>query len=92
MFFRDGGGDEDKAFAINDLDCQISDWGAWSECSASCGPGLTMRTRKLINRSNRKKCNHIPLIEKTKCMLSNCAPGTEEKLDPACPVIYRILS
>lgn len=82
----DGGGDEDKAFAINDLDCQISDWGAWSECSASCGPGLTMRTRKLINRSNRKKCNHIPLIEKTKCMLSNCAPGTEEKLDPACPV------
>ncbi|XP_051166225.1 spondin-1 [Leptopilina boulardi] len=77
---------EDKAFSVNESDCETSKWTDWSECSASCGPGLTMRTRKLIYRNNRKKCNHISLIEKSKCMKPNCASGTEEKLDPKCPL------
>ncbi|KAH8582948.1 thrombospondin type 1 domain-containing [Cryptosporidium sp. chipmunk genotype I] len=29
--------------------CQYSEWTVWSECSATCGSGSTIRTRKLLN-------------------------------------------
>lgn len=89
--FRDDAENEDEPFSINESECETTNWSDWSECSSSCGPGLTMRTRRLINRNNRKKCNHVSLIEKTKCMKSSCAPGTEEILDPECPVIQFLM-
>ncbi|KAK0171438.1 hypothetical protein PV327_011310 [Microctonus hyperodae] len=46
-------------------DCKISDWGAWSACSRSCGVGETQRTRKVTVKPRRggKQC---PPLKETK--------------------------
>ncbi|XP_046594734.1 spondin-1 [Neodiprion lecontei] len=66
--------------------CQTTSWSGWSECSSTCGVGFKMRTRKFNNRMGRKKCPHIQIVEKQKCMEPACESGTEELLDPVCKV------
>ncbi|XP_012263260.2 spondin-1 [Athalia rosae] len=66
--------------------CETTDWSVWSECSSSCGIGFKMRTRRFRNRMGRKKCPHVQIVEKEKCMEPPCAPGTEEVADPLCKV------
>lgn len=39
--------------------CKTTKWSEWSDCSASCGIGITMRTRTFIDHQGRKKCPHI---------------------------------
>lgn len=34
-------------------DCQVSEWGAWSNCSKSCGLGESFRTRQIIRHPKR---------------------------------------
>lgn len=68
--------------------CETTEWNEWSECSASCGVGLKMRTRRFKDRMGRKKCPHVSIVEKIKCMEPACAAGTEEVIDPTCKV-YR---
>jgi hypothetical protein len=45
--------------------CKTTKWTEWSECSATCGIGITMRTRTFMNHMGRKKCPHIS-VGKTK--------------------------
>ena len=70
----------------NDAFCETTDWGHWSECSSSCGVGIKMRTRRFKDRMGRKRCPHVYLVEKVKCMEPACSPGLEEQIDPACKV------
>ncbi|KAI9582876.1 spondin-1 [Glossina fuscipes] len=65
--------------------CQTTHWSAWSECSASCGIGITMRTRAFINHLGRKRCPHISIVEKQKCMQPDCVFEQIELPDPMCP-------
>ncbi|KAM7345975.1 extracellular matrix protein f-spondin isoform 1-T3 [Cochliomyia hominivorax] len=65
--------------------CQTTAWSPWSECSATCGIGITMRTRTFINHVGRKRCPHISVVEKQKCMKPECTFEQIELPDPMCP-------
>ncbi|KOX70908.1 Spondin-1 [Melipona quadrifasciata] len=66
--------------------CETTDWGHWSECSSTCGPGLKMRTRRFKDPMGRKRCPHVSIVEKVKCMEQACLHGLEEQIDPTCKV------
>ncbi|XP_055534997.1 spondin-1 [Wyeomyia smithii] len=66
--------------------CKTTRWSEWSECSASCGIGVSMRTRTFIDYMGRKKCPHISVVEKEKCMQPECSLTDVEVPDPMCPV------
>ncbi|XP_034946903.1 spondin-1 [Chelonus insularis] len=65
--------------------CETTQWSSWSECSSTCGVGFKMKTRNFINKMGRKKCPHVILVEKEKCMGPPCTEVTEE-LDSTCKV------
>lgn len=39
--------------------CRTTKWSEWSPCSATCGIGISMRTKTFIEHIGRKKCPHI---------------------------------
>ncbi|XP_045479299.1 spondin-1 [Harmonia axyridis] len=67
--------------------CEVTDWENWSSCSVTCGLGFEMRTRHFTNKMGRKKCLHIPTVEKRKCMRPACVGGSAkvESEDSMCP-------
>lgn len=65
------------------IDCVVSEWVKWSECSKACGGGTTKRTRKVITQVQNagKAC---PLTEERKsCNVGSCSD--ECKLKPWSP-------
>lgn len=66
--------------------CRTSVWSDWSPCSATCGIGISMRTRTFIDYAGRKKCPHVSVVEKQKCMEPECVITDLESPDPNCPV------
>ncbi|KAJ8945427.1 hypothetical protein NQ318_009883 [Aromia moschata] len=65
--------------------CSTSPWSPWSSCSSTCGVGFIMRTRRFLDPMGRKKCPHVSIVEKEKCMGPECGPGQVEVPDPMCP-------
>lgn len=65
--------------------CRTSRWSPWSECSASCGIGISMRTRTFLDNMGRKKCPHIVVVEKQKCMQPECSVTDIVAPDSQCP-------
>ncbi|XP_039960129.1 somatomedin-B and thrombospondin type-1 domain-containing protein isoform X2 [Bactrocera tryoni] len=54
------------------VDCQVSEWTAWSECDKSCGTGVMLRTRKII-RAPQNGGKHCPsLTQKKSCLGIRC--------------------
>lgn len=48
-------------------DCRVSEWGAWGECSKSCGIGEMQRHRTITKHARRGGTPCPPLIETKWC-------------------------
>ncbi|XP_050528826.1 spondin-1 [Daktulosphaira vitifoliae] len=78
---------EDDSLLMDDSKCNTTDWTPMSECSVSCGIGFMMRTRQFLDHSSYKKCRHISLVMKKKCMMPACTKTAEEtNIISECPV------
>lgn len=83
-----GDEEEDDIAPLNvDSACEVTAWTDWSGCTATCGIGMTFRSRSLVSNANssRKRCMHISLMEKQKCMEPPCH-SQQEKVPRSCSV------
>ena len=71
---------------VNDVSCATTSWTEWQECSADCGKGFKIRTRKFMNRMARKVCNQVELVEKEPCMGPSPQCQDVQEIDPKCSV------
>lgn len=54
------------------IDCQVSPWGAWSNCDAECGSGTMSRTRSVVLEPQNGG-RHCPSLQQRRgCQVSNC--------------------
>lgn len=60
--------------------CAVTEWSAWSECSATCGKGTKIRTRRYRNKETSEIC-HARLIQKHTCVgkQDNCKSNSKGK-------------
>jgi hypothetical protein len=57
------------------IHCDVGEWSAWSECSASCGPGVQTRTRR-ITQQPANGGNSCPNTTETQaCNKRICPPA-----------------
>ncbi|CAH2062716.1 unnamed protein product, partial [Iphiclides podalirius] len=79
--------EETNVAPIEELDgvCKTTEWGPWSECSVTCGIGISTRRRSFLNHMGLKKCPLVPTEENRKCMEPQCAEPESAVSDPACP-------
>lgn len=55
------------------VDCVVTPWSEWSECSVTCGKGFIMKTRmiKIQAQNGGRRCP-FKLVKKKKCREKNC--------------------
>ncbi|XP_022196329.1 spondin-1 [Nilaparvata lugens] len=51
--------------------CPTTPWSEWSPCSATCGPGVSIRTRELLNKDDRCK-SRVQLNQQFSCHQEDC--------------------
>jgi hypothetical protein len=61
-------------FTVQEDLCQWSEFGAWSSCSATCGQGVQLRHRSLLNdpKSQLSACKDENETETRTCSLEDC--------------------
>ncbi|VDI42578.1 Hypothetical predicted protein [Mytilus galloprovincialis] len=52
--------------------CIISEWSDWSECSASCDDGESVRTRFFVDPSEQSSCSDVNITDIQPCNLGEC--------------------
>lgn len=56
--------------------CFLSGWSAWSECSTTCGGGVSVRNKTIIQEPEPGGAACVgPLEQHTVCNTNSCLPG-----------------
>ncbi|XP_043922260.1 SCO-spondin-like [Protopterus annectens] len=57
------------------VDCLVSNWSDWSECSVSCGGGVSVQERRIIiaPQNGGEECPSVLLLHRP-CNAQNCTP------------------
>ncbi|XP_027005082.2 SCO-spondin isoform X2 [Tachysurus fulvidraco] len=56
-------------------DCVLSEWSSWSECSVSCGGGVSVRRKTILQRSEPGGASCLtPIEQHTACNTNSCLP------------------
>ncbi|XP_065317287.1 spondin-1-like isoform X2 [Gordionus sp. m RMFG-2023] len=65
--------------------CAATIWSGWSPCSVTCGKGITMKRRYLVNSDKAEMCKSVNLIEKGICVadIQDC-----ESIHPKCSLTH----
>jgi len=54
------------------VDCEVSEWSAWSTCSKNCGTGVSRRTRTVTRQSANGGKQCPALVEEKECNKQGC--------------------
>lgn len=54
------------------VDCEVSEWSSWTNCSKTCGTGQQTRTRTLTKQASFGGSNCPPLLETRDCNTQAC--------------------
>lgn len=67
---------DDDCGVVLPVDCVLSDWNEWNECSATCGGGQHVREREIDRHPvGRGKTCDDPLSEIRECSPERCSAG-----------------
>lgn len=63
-------------FASLSAGCLLSEWSPWSDCSATCGGGLSVRNKTVLQEPEPGGMACVgPLEQHTVCNTNSCLPG-----------------
>ncbi|XP_052850303.1 cyclin-dependent kinase 11B isoform X1 [Drosophila gunungcola] len=62
------------------LDCQVGDFGAWSECDKSCGTGMMTRNRQILQAAQNGGKHCPTLQQKRSCQGYRCHGHHDKKI------------
>ncbi|EDV95389.1 GH17600 [Drosophila grimshawi] len=62
------------------LDCQVGEWGAWSECDKSCGTGMMTRTRQILQAAQNGGKHCPSMLQKRGCQGYRCHGHRDKKI------------
>ena len=69
-------------FLLHLVDCEWAAWEEWMECTATCGGGSKMRTRRTLTCTNALSCKGS-FIEQKICSTESCPDLSTLKADVA---------
>lgn len=59
------------------VDCQVGEWGGWSQCSAECGGGVRERTRDILTPASHGGEPCPATDDETSCHMGSCDSNCE---------------
>lgn len=64
---------------LSPVGCLLSEWSPWSECSTTCGGGLSMRNKTVLREPEPGGTACVgPLDQHTVCSTNSCLPGNTQ--------------